>query len=60
MLMTFGGGEVGALLLMILIAREGVCKMISWYLEVIYLAKFVEVSVKVFKILDILETEFAR
>ena len=56
MLMTFGGGEVGALLLMVLIAREGVCKMINWYLEVIYLAKFVEISVRVFKILGILET----
>ena len=37
-----------------------ICKMVNWYGEVIYLANFVEVSVKVFKILDILETEFAR
>ena len=41
------------------LVRE-ICKMFNWYGEVIDLAKFVEVSVKVFKILDILETEFAR
>ena len=46
--------------MIVLILVRVICKMFNWYGEVIYLAKFVEVSVKVFKILDILETEFAR
>ena len=60
MMLTFGGDGGGVLLLIVLILVRVICKMFNWYGEVIYLANFVEVSVKVFKILDILETEFAR
>ena len=59
MLMTFGDDEVVALLLLSYLLVREVCKMINWYFEVIYLANFVEISVRVFNILGILETEFA-
>ena len=59
MLMAFGGDEVVALLLLSYLLVREVCKMSNWYFEVIYLANFVEISVRVFKILGILETDFA-